>query len=133
MRAVSDRDAVGGGSIDERGIAGPAGGGEQKTLRLVARYADACNIPPGPELPKKLDALRRHCEAEGRDYDSIEKTSPFLFDIGEDGSKVKELVEQLRWLAGFGIQTVFGAVPHVDRIAPLEVIGREVIPVVADL
>jgi F420-dependent oxidoreductase-like protein len=110
-----------------------AGGGEQKTLRLVARYADACNIPPGPEIPKKLDALRRHCEAEGRDYGAIEKTCPFLFDVGADGSKVKELVEQLRWLAGNGIQTVFGAVPHVDRIAPLEVIGREIIPVVADL
>ena len=82
---------------------------------------------------QKLDALRRHCEAEGRDYASIEKTGPFLFDVGADGSKVKELVEQLRWLAGNGIQTVFGAVPHIDTIAPLEVIGREVIPVVAGL
>jgi F420-dependent oxidoreductase-like protein len=108
-----------------------AGGGEQKTLRLVARYADACNIPPGPDVPKKLDVLRRHCEAEGRDYDAIEKTAPFLFDPGEDGSKAKELVQQLRWLAGMGIQTVFGAVPGVDRITPLEVIGREVIPAVA--
>jgi F420-dependent oxidoreductase-like protein len=110
-----------------------AGGGEQKTLRLVARYANACNIPPGPELPKKLEVLRRHCEAEGHDYDLIEKTCPFLFDVGEDGSKAKELVEQLRTLAAMRIETVFGAVPHVDRIAPLEVIGREVIPVVADL
>ena len=109
------------------------GSGEQKTLRLVARYADACNIPPGPEIQKKLDVLRRHCEAEGRDYAAIEKTCPFLFDIGADGSKAKELVEQLRSLAGMGIQTVFGAIPYVDRITPLEVIGREVIPVVADL
>jgi F420-dependent oxidoreductase-like protein len=110
-----------------------AGSGEQKTLRLVARYADACNIGPGPELPKKLDVLRGHCEAEGRDYDSIEKTCPFLFDVGEDGSKAKELIEHLRGLAGMGIQTVYGAVPRVDRITPLEVIGREVIPAVADL
>jgi alkanesulfonate monooxygenase SsuD/methylene tetrahydromethanopterin reductase-like flavin-dependent oxidoreductase (luciferase family) len=108
-----------------------AGGGEQKTLRLVARYADACNISPGPELPHKLDVLRRHCEAEGRDYDSIEKTCPFLFDAGEGGSKVKELIERLQYLAGMGIQTVFGAVPQVDRIWPLEVLGREVIPAVA--
>jgi alkanesulfonate monooxygenase SsuD/methylene tetrahydromethanopterin reductase-like flavin-dependent oxidoreductase (luciferase family) len=108
-----------------------AGGGEQKTLRLVARYADACNVPPGPEVPKKLDVLRRHCEAEGRDYHSIEKTCPFLFDAGEDGSKAQELIEKLRWLASMGVQTVFGAVPHVDRIAPLEVIGREVIPAVS--
>ncbi len=110
-----------------------AGSGEQKTLRLVARYADACNINPGPEIPKKLDVLRRHCEAEGRDYDSIEKTCPFLFDVGENGSKAKGLIEQLQWLAGMGIQTVFGAVPLVDRITPLDVIGREVIPAVSHL
>ena len=109
-----------------------AGGGEQKTLRLVARYADACNIPPGPELPRKLAVLRRHCEAEGRDYDTIEKTCPFLFDVGEDGSRANELRDQLRSLAGMGIQTVFGAVPHVDRITPLEVLGREVIPALAN-
>jgi len=109
-----------------------AGSGEQKTLRLVARYADACNIQPGPGIPGKLDVLRRHCEAEGRDYNSIERTCPFLFDPGEDGSKVNELIGQLRWLAGMGIQTVYGAVPHVDQITPLEVIGREVVPAVAE-
>jgi len=110
-----------------------AGGGEQKTLRLVARYADACNIPPGPEIQQKLDILRRHCDAERRDYDSIEKTCPFLFDAGEDGSKAKELIGQLQWLGSMGIQTVFGAVPHVDRITPLELIGQEVIPAVANV
>ncbi|MEV1328734.1 LLM class F420-dependent oxidoreductase [Micromonospora costi] len=52
------------------------GSGEKKTLRLVARYADSCNLFGGPvdELRHKLDVLRSHCEAEGRDYDSIEKT-----------------------------------------------------------
>src|SRR5258708_6304688 len=110
-----------------------AGSGEQRTLRLVARYADACNLRPGPEIPKKLEILRRHCEAEGRDYDTIEKTCMFAFDAGEDGSKVGELVGQLRWLAGMGIQTVLGVIPHVYQIKPLEVIGREVIPAVADL
>jgi F420-dependent oxidoreductase-like protein len=56
------------------------GGGEQKTLRLVARYGDACNLfaIPGEEgmaqLSHKLDVLRAHCETEGRPYDSIEKT-----------------------------------------------------------
>ncbi|HLI87391.1 MAG TPA: LLM class F420-dependent oxidoreductase [Ktedonobacteraceae bacterium] len=110
-----------------------AGDGERKTLRLVARYADACNLKPGPEIPKKLEALRQHCEAEGRDYNAIEKTCAFAFDVGEDGSKVGELIGQLRWLAGMGIQTVLGAVPHVYQIKPLEIIGREVIPAVADL
>jgi F420-dependent oxidoreductase-like protein len=110
-----------------------AGSGEQKTLRLVARYADACNLQPGPQIPKKLEVLRQHCEAEGRDYDTIEKTCMFAFDVGEDGSKSGELIGQLRWLAGMGIQTVLGVVPKVYRITPLEVIGREVIPAIADL
>jgi F420-dependent oxidoreductase-like protein len=109
------------------------GDGEQKTLRLVARYADACSLRPTPELPKKLTILRQHCEAEGRDYDAIEKTCAWRFDVGEDGARAGELIQQLRWLAGMGVQTVIGAVPHVERIRPLEVIGREVIPAMADL
>ena len=57
----------------------------------------------------------------------------FAFDVGENGSKVDELLGQLRWLAEMGIQTVLGVVPHVDRIEPLEIIGREVITAVANL
>jgi alkanesulfonate monooxygenase SsuD/methylene tetrahydromethanopterin reductase-like flavin-dependent oxidoreductase (luciferase family) len=109
-----------------------AGDGEKKTLRLVARYADACSLRPGPDIPKKLDALRRHCEAEGRDYEEIERTCAFGFDVGEGGEKVEKLIEQLRRLADMGIETVIGSVPGVDRIAPLEVIGREVAPAAAD-
>ena len=109
------------------------GDGEHKTLRLVARYANACSLRPRLELPEKLEALRRHCEAEGRDYYAIEKTCVFAFDLGEDGSRTGELIERLRWLAGMGIQTVIGRVEHMERITPLEVIGREVIPAVADL
>ncbi|MEJ7870707.1 MAG: LLM class F420-dependent oxidoreductase [Rubrobacteraceae bacterium] len=110
-----------------------AGDGERKTLRLVARYADACNLRPGPDIPKKLDVLRRHCEEEGTDYGSIEKTCMFAFDVGESGEKVDELVGQLRWLSGMGVETVIGFVPKVDSISPLKVIGREVIPAVANL
>lgn len=109
------------------------GGSGEKTLRLVARYADACNIRPGPDIPQKLEALRRLCDEERRDYDAIEKTCPFAFDVGEGGKNVGDLLAQLRWLAGMGIQTVIGFVPHVDRITPLEILGREVIPAVADL
>ncbi|TDC75416.1 LLM class F420-dependent oxidoreductase [Streptomyces hainanensis] len=52
------------------------GGGEKKTLRLVARYADACNLLPGTpaEVGHKFDVLRRHCDELGRDYDRIRKT-----------------------------------------------------------
>lgn len=110
-----------------------AGDGEQKTLRLVARYADACNLHPGPQIPSKLEALRRHCAAEDRDYDAIEKTCMFNFDVGKDGSKTGELIGHLRSLAGMGIQTVFGPVAHVDQLTALQAIGLEVIPAVADL
>jgi F420-dependent oxidoreductase-like protein len=110
-----------------------AGGGERKTLPLVARYADACNVPPGPELPRKLELLKRLCDEAGRDYGAIEKTVPFFFDVGENGSKVGELVGQLRGLAGMGAQTVTGWVIGQERITPIEVMGREVIPAVADL
>jgi F420-dependent oxidoreductase-like protein len=63
------------------------GGGERKTLRLVARYADACNVfGTSPEdVGRKLEVLRSHCEAEGRDYDAIRKTVlamlPALADV----------------------------------------------------
>ena len=110
-----------------------AGDGERKTLRLVARYADACSLRPSPEIPKKLDVLRRHCEEEGSDYEKIEKTCAFSLDVGEREEKTDDLVGQLRWLSGMGVETVIGVVPNVDKITPLEVIGREVIPAVADL
>lgn len=63
------------------------GGGEKKTLRLVARYADSCNLfGTSPDVVKgKLDVLRWHCADEGRDYDAIEKTvllvRPVLADL----------------------------------------------------
>jgi F420-dependent oxidoreductase-like protein len=109
------------------------GSGEQKTLRLVARYADACNLFPSPEMPRKLEVLRQRCDEEGRDYNSILKTCIFSIDVGEDGSKTNELIETLRGFAELGIQGVIGAVAHVDRITPLEAIGRDVIPAVRDL
>ncbi len=110
-----------------------AGDGEKKTLRLVARYADACSLRPGPQVPDKLDVLRRHCEAEGKDYDEIEKTCAFAFDVGKRGEKAGQVIEHLRWLGGMGIETVIGFVPNVDGITPLEIIGDEVIPAVANL
>jgi len=109
------------------------GGGERKTLRMVAQYANACNLFPSPELPHKLDVLRDHCQALGRNYDEIEKTAMFGFDVGEGGEKVGQVIGGLRWLASMGIQTVIGSVPRIDRIKPLEIIGERVIPAVANL
>jgi len=110
-----------------------AGEGERRTLPLVARYADACNIAPSPELPRKLEVLQRLCDEAERDYRSIEKTVPFAFDVGPDGSKVGDLLGQLRWLASMGAETVLGWVVGLEDIKPIEVMGREVIPAAAEL
>jgi F420-dependent oxidoreductase-like protein len=109
------------------------GSGEKKTLKLVARFADACNLWPTPEIPRKLEILRAHCAEVGRDYDAIEKTAIFRFDVGEKGEKVDEVIGQLQWLAGMGIETVIGSVIDVWRIKPLETLGERVIPAVANL
>jgi F420-dependent oxidoreductase-like protein len=108
-----------------------AGSGERRTLPLVARYGDACNLKPTPEIPGQLDLLRRLCDEAGRDYDAIEKTAPWGFDVGERGEKVPALLQQLEWLGSMGIETVYGWVVGVDRIEPLEIMGREVIPAAA--
>ncbi|NNM46135.1 LLM class F420-dependent oxidoreductase [Knoellia koreensis] len=95
------------------------GGGEKKTLRLVAEYADACNLFDtglGPEgIPRKLDILREHCEAVGRDYASIEKTCLARVTLGPAGetapsgepyASVDETVERFGRLSDAGIDTV---------------------------
>jgi F420-dependent oxidoreductase-like protein len=109
------------------------GGGERKTLRLVARYAQACNLFPGPEMARKLDVLRAHCEAEGRDYDDIEKTCYFAFDVGRNGERAGAVTDQLGELAAMGFGAAIGFVANVWDVRPLEIIGSEVIPAVADL
>ncbi|HEY8641511.1 MAG TPA: LLM class F420-dependent oxidoreductase [Candidatus Dormibacteraeota bacterium] len=109
------------------------GSGEKKTLRLVAQYANACNLFPSPELPRKLGVLRDHCQAVGRDYGEIEKTSIFTMDVGERGENVDELIGQFQWFASLGIEKVIVSVKDVWRLDPLKIIGERVIPAVADL
>jgi F420-dependent oxidoreductase-like protein len=83
-----------------------AGSGERKTLRLVARYGDMCNLfdLPGTgfadDLKHKLDVLRSHCEDAGRDYDAIEKTVSTFIEPDEDRARV---LDHLAELAGLGI------------------------------
>ena len=88
---------------------------------------------PGPGLAHKLDVLREHCEAVGRDYDEIEKTVYFIYDVGEKGEKAAQVVDQLGALAEMGFQAAIGQVRNVWDVTPLEVIGSEVIPAVATL
>jgi F420-dependent oxidoreductase-like protein len=111
------------------------GGGEKKTLRLVAKYADACNIPgmDPSEVRRKLDILRQHCEREGRDYDDIEKTIITVMNVGPDGSQAGQLIEQLGRFSEVGVQAAIGALIGVENIKPIEIMGRDVIPQAARL
>jgi F420-dependent oxidoreductase-like protein len=106
------------------------GGGEQKTLRMVAQYGDACNLFAGRDEAKKLDVLRRHCEALGRDYETIYKTAYYVFDPSRGTQRI---VDELGALAALGFDAAIGAVTDLWDVTPLEVIGAEVIPAVADL
>jgi F420-dependent oxidoreductase-like protein len=108
------------------------GAGERKTLRLVAQYADACNIFDTPELAHKLQVLREHCERLGRDYDEIEKTAQLRFDLGANGERVEQTIEHLHELAGLGIQVAHGALADVSTPGTLELVAERVIPAVAD-
>ncbi|SNQ46099.1 putative monooxygenase [Frankia canadensis] len=109
------------------------GSGEKKTLRLVAQYAQACNLFNGPEVEHKLDVLRRHCADVGRDYDEIEKTVIGPLDPGPGGEKVDELLADMRHLATLGITHYHGSVPGVETLRPLELLGERLIPAAAAL
>ena len=109
------------------------GGGEKKTLRMVAQYAQACNLFPGPELPRKLDVLREHCRTLGRDYDEIEKTVMTVVDPGADGEKIDGILEQFRSLAELGVTHVQAMVPDVTRPGRMELFADRIIPEAARL
>jgi F420-dependent oxidoreductase-like protein len=100
------------------------GSGEQRTLRLVARYADACNILDSPEMARKLDVLREHCDAEGRDYDTVEKTAGMILTNHVDAD---DLLADLGRLDQLGITTVYLMIPGLP-LSGIEVIGERVIP-----
>jgi F420-dependent oxidoreductase-like protein len=104
------------------------GSGERKTLRLVARYADACNLFDGPELAHKLDVLREHCAAQGRDYDAIEKTVQVRFDLGENGEQVEQVIEHLHELSELGFTVAHGTLLRAGTLRPLEFMAERVIP-----
>ena len=97
---------------------------------MVAQYADACNLFDIPALPDKLDILRDHCERIGRDYDDVEKTVMFGIDLHRE--PVPLLLEHLRRLSDLGVAHVHAFVAGMAAITPLETLGTEVIPVIAD-
>ena len=109
------------------------GGGEKKTLKLVARYADACNIGiyNMAEATHKLDVLRQHCEAEGRPYEAIEKTGQYRYNLGENGENVQTTIEYLHQAAELGFTQVHGSLTSVSDPRQLDLLAEQVIPAVA--
>jgi F420-dependent oxidoreductase-like protein len=95
------------------------GTGEKKTLRLVARYADACNIfEMGPAgVAAKLEVLRGHCEAEGRDYAEIQRTTLGVLALSKDGANgtqtVDQAVDRFAEYAEIGIDHAIFSMPGV--------------------
>jgi alkanesulfonate monooxygenase SsuD/methylene tetrahydromethanopterin reductase-like flavin-dependent oxidoreductase (luciferase family) len=124
------------------------GGGEQLTLRAVARLADACNVGGAPDVVRhKYEVLRRHCEAAGRNYDAIERTNIISFVIARDeaalAAKKRKLAvpEQFYGFAGTvaqvtdlvgryrdaGVQLLISST-YKNDVETLELLASEVMP-----
>jgi F420-dependent oxidoreductase-like protein len=103
------------------------GGGERKTLRLVAQYGDACNVFGGPErIAHKFAVLREHCERLGRPYDEIERSTLQSVDLGRESPD--QVVERFGALGEAGAQHVLFSVRGVNDVTQLERLGSEVLP-----
>jgi F420-dependent oxidoreductase-like protein len=107
------------------------GSGERKTLRLGARYADACNLfAPDPSVVShKLDVLRAHCEAESRDYESIEKS---ILAFSDPLNDTDAFVASMEHYASLGVSTV-DLMPLIDPVDYVKAVGKVVIPRLADI
>ena len=108
------------------------GDGEKKTLRLVAKYADACNLfgSSTADVSHKLDVLRAHCDAEGRDYDAIEKTIIGRVDPSGD---VSEFLGEMEEYAKLGIDLVEVAPAMPDPARFVTLLGEKVVRPLAEI
>jgi len=103
------------------------GGGERKTLRLVAQYAEGCNVFGGPErIAHKYAVLREHCERLGRPYEEIERST--LQGIDLERESPGQVVEEFGALAEAGAQHIVTSVRGVSDVTTLERIGAEILP-----
>jgi F420-dependent oxidoreductase-like protein len=112
------------------------GMGEKRTLRLVAQYADACNLftyGGSGLIRQKLDVLRDHCEDVGRDYEEIERTALGTVNLGEEGMTAEDVIGLCREMSEAGIQHLIFNMPNVHEIKPIETFGEKIIPAVAAL
>lgn len=112
------------------------GMGPKKTLRMVAQYADACNIfeGAGPErMQQALDTLKNHCQRLGRDYDTVEKTSLGTVTLSAGNDTVESVMGRLESLSEMGFTHAIFNMPNVYEITPLETFGKEIIPAASTL
>ncbi|MBW2420150.1 MAG: LLM class F420-dependent oxidoreductase [Deltaproteobacteria bacterium] len=108
--------------------------GEQKTLRLVAQYADACNLFDAiglDLLAHKIDVLKRHCDDVARPYDEIEKTCLSTVHLASGEQTPSQVIAHFRKLADMGFQQVIVNMPNVQDVNPIEILGAEVVPEIA--
>jgi F420-dependent oxidoreductase-like protein len=109
------------------------GSGEQKTLKLVAKYGDACHIFAGEltEARRKLDVLKEHCASVGRNEAEIEKTAGMRMDVAADGSNVQAVIERFSEVGEAGFDLITTALPDVYDLKAIRLFGERVIPAVA--
>ncbi len=111
------------------------GMGPKKTLRMVAQYADACNIFEGAgkeKMQSALDTLKAHCERLGRDYETVEKTSLGTVHLSKKDT-VDSVIKRIQELSTMGFTHTIFNMPDVYKITPLETFAKEIIPAVAEL
>ncbi len=102
------------------------GGGERRTLRLVARYGDACNIfgTSRDDVAHKLDVLRAHCATEGRDYDRIAKTVAYMAPVLDN---VDGFLADVAAYADLGVTEV-QVMPDRNPVEFTEQVAERVLP-----
>ena len=107
------------------------GGGERKTLRLVARYADTCNLfaTSPDDIAHKLEVLARHCDTEGRDPTTIEST---ILAMGNPLADPDAFITEMSKYAALGIDAV-DLMPIGDPIAYTTQIAERIVPALAQL
>jgi F420-dependent oxidoreductase-like protein len=116
------------------------GTGEQKTLRMVAQYGDACNLfwRLGPEaLQHKLDVLREHCDKLGRPYEAIEKTTLDRVQITRDGANgtmsLQQALDYFKQQADMGFDAALLSMPNVADPDAFEIWATDVVPAVSKI
>jgi F420-dependent oxidoreductase-like protein len=112
------------------------GMGEQKTLRMVAQYADACNLFArlGPDLLRqKIDVLKGHCEQLERPFEQIEITTLDTVHLAAGAQSAADVIDWCKQLAALGVQHAIFNMPNVHDLTPLQIFKDEIIPAVAEL